>query len=76
MFIYDTVKESLDYELTHYSEWRSWDTEATARKVWLYLGQRNTLTWLRGRETWAQTEAVHGAVMDWLGMFEPVDGTC
>lgn len=74
--LYYTVQECLDYELTQYPEehpWQveDWDTEATSRRIWRYLKERNTLSWLRGKQEWQQSEALHLAVIDWLSMYEP-----
>jgi hypothetical protein len=77
MKLYNTLKESLAYELDNYSEdYRypeglSVDLERTTRRIWQHMKQANALNWYRSRAQWEGEESAHMAVMDWLSMFEP-----
>ena len=77
MKLYDVLKESLEYELTHYAEDYGFtdcppvDIEKTSRRIYRWMARTNRVAWYRTRQDWEIAESGHLTVMDWLSMYEP-----
>ncbi len=76
--LYEHLKESLAYELTHYPEDYELehlageiDIERTARRVWRWFMRQDILPKLRTKQEWQNQESIHLLACDWLSMYEP-----